>query len=71
MMISQVIRIGPFQPLDMILKLANEDQKGGKNQEKSKFSDTHQVMTARRSLLFFLGQSKFKVYIVMLRVVLT
>jgi len=26
-MISQVIRIGAFQPLDMILKLANEEQK--------------------------------------------
>ncbi len=37
MMISQVISSGSFQPLDMILKLANEEQKRGDNQEKSKY----------------------------------
>jgi hypothetical protein len=52
-MISQVIRIGFFQPLDMILKLANEEQKRGENQKKSTFSETQQVMTANCSLLFF------------------
>ena len=36
-MISQVIRIGLFQPLDMILNLADEEQKRGKNQKKSNF----------------------------------
>jgi hypothetical protein len=66
MMITQAIRIGFFQPLDMILELPNEDQKRGKNQKKIKISDTQQVMTAKCSLLFFWGQSKFKVYIVML-----
>jgi hypothetical protein len=29
-MISQVIRIGPFQPLDTILKLRNEEEKEAK-----------------------------------------
>ena len=36
-MISQVIRIGFFQPFDMILKFGDEDQKRGKNQKKSNF----------------------------------
>ena len=62
-MISQVIRIGPFQPPDMILELPNEDQKRGENQKKNNFSDTHQVMTAKCSLLFLWGNSKFQVYI--------
>jgi hypothetical protein len=62
-MITQVIRIGFFQLFDMILKLANEEQKRGENQKKSKFSDTQQVKAAKRSLLFFWGQSKFQVYI--------
>jgi hypothetical protein len=44
-MISQVIRIGLFQPLDMILELPSEAQKRGENQEKSTFSETQQVMT--------------------------
>jgi len=34
MMISQVTSIGPFQPPDMILKLANEEQKRGENKKK-------------------------------------
>jgi len=63
-MISQVLRIGSFQFLDTILKLANEDQKRGKNQKKSTFSETQQVMTTRCTLPFFWGQSKFQVYIV-------
>jgi hypothetical protein len=45
--ITQVIRIGPFQPLDMILELANEEQKRGENQKKSTFSDTQKVKAAR------------------------
>jgi hypothetical protein len=52
-MISQVIRIGFFQPFDMILKLPDEDQKGGENKKNSTFSETQQVATTRRSLLFF------------------
>jgi len=47
MMISQVITIGPFQPLDMILKLANEEQKRGENKKKSTFSDIQQEKAAR------------------------
>jgi hypothetical protein len=46
-MISQVIRIGPFQPLDTILKLANEEQKRGENQKKRTFSETQQEKAAR------------------------
>ncbi len=34
MMISQVIRIGAFQTLDMILKLANEEQKKRRKSKK-------------------------------------
>jgi hypothetical protein len=37
MMITQVIRIGPFQPPDMIFKLANEEQKRGENQKRAPF----------------------------------
>jgi len=59
-MISQVRRIGLFQPLDMILKLAYEDQKRGENQKKRTFSETQQVMTAKCSLLFFWVNSKFQ-----------
>ncbi len=62
-MISQVISIGPFQPLDMILELPNEDQKRGENQKKSTFSETQQVRTTRCTLPFFWVNSKFKVYI--------
>jgi hypothetical protein len=40
-MISQVLRIGLFYPLDMILKLADE------NQKKSTFSETQKVRAAR------------------------
>jgi hypothetical protein len=36
-MISQVIGIGSFQPLDTILKLANEEQKRGENQKRAPF----------------------------------
>ena len=46
-MISQVIRIGPFQPLDMILELANEEQKRGENQKKRTFSETQQEKAAK------------------------
>jgi hypothetical protein len=42
-----LIRIGPFQPPDMILELPNEDQKRGENQKKSTFSDTQQEKAAR------------------------
>jgi len=38
MMISQVISIGPFQPLDMILVLPNEDQRRDNNQKENAFS---------------------------------
>jgi hypothetical protein len=37
MMISQVIRIGLFRPLDMILKFVDEDQKRGENKKKHLF----------------------------------
>jgi hypothetical protein len=47
MMITQLIRIGFFQPLDMILELANEEQKRGENQKKSTFSDTQQEKAAK------------------------
>jgi hypothetical protein len=33
-MITQVISIGPFQPFDMILKLANEEQKKRRKSKK-------------------------------------
>jgi hypothetical protein len=46
-MISQVRRIGFFRPLDMILKLADEDQKRGGNQKKRTFSETQQEKAAR------------------------
>jgi hypothetical protein len=46
-MISQLIRTGLFQPSDMILKLANEEQKRGENQKNSTFSDTQQEKAAR------------------------
>jgi hypothetical protein len=36
-MISQVISIGLFWSLDMILELANEEQKRGENQKKAPF----------------------------------
>jgi hypothetical protein len=45
--LSQVIRIGPFQRLDMILKLANEEQKRGENKKRGTFSDTQQEKAAR------------------------
>jgi hypothetical protein len=35
--ISQVIRIGAFQTLDMILKLANEEQKKRRKSKKEHF----------------------------------
>jgi hypothetical protein len=46
-MISQVMNNGPFQPLDMILKLANKDQKRGENQKRRTFSETQQEKAAR------------------------
>jgi len=59
MMISQVISIGPFQPLDMILVLPNEDQRRDKNQKKSTFSEMQQVWTTRCTLLLLWCGSKF------------
>jgi hypothetical protein len=53
MMITQVIRNGPFQPPDMILELADEEQKRGENQEKRTFSETQQEKAVKRSLNFF------------------
>jgi hypothetical protein len=50
MMITQVIRIGFFQPFDMILKLANEDQKRGENQRKSNFRTSSRLRL--RNVLF-------------------
>jgi len=47
MMITQVIRIVFFQPLNKILKLANEEQKRGENQKKSTFSETQQKKAAK------------------------
>jgi hypothetical protein len=47
MMITEVIKIGLFRPLDMILKLADEEEKRGENQKKSTFSDTPQEKAAR------------------------
>jgi hypothetical protein len=52
-MLSQVIRIGLFWSLDMILKLADEEQKRGENQEKRTFSETQQEKAVKRSLNFF------------------
>ena len=62
-MISQVRRIGLFRRLDMILELADEEEKRGENKKKRTFSETQQVTTARCSLQFFWGRSKFQVYI--------
>jgi hypothetical protein len=46
-MISQVIRVGLSPPLDMILELADEEEKRGENQKKRTFSDTQQEKAAR------------------------
>jgi hypothetical protein len=47
----------------MILKLADEEEKRGENQERSTFSETQQVMTTRCTVPFFWVNSKCQVYI--------
>jgi len=53
MMITQVIRIGFFRRLDVILKLTDEEQKRGENQKKAPFQTTNRRRLQNVVITFF------------------